>query len=211
MHVENHLDRSHELAVQRRPVEATERREGFETGGYLVRRIGVHGAGTAVVPGVQSRQEVDDLRSAHFPDDDSVGSHAQRLPDEVADGDLPDAFHIGCACDQPDDVWVCGYEFGSILDADDPLPGIHGSEQGREQRRLHSYGPMTPRQENGSGRCANTFQSLGPTTENGVPVNRPLIISDLAAGAIALLLFVITFAGAIAALYVCYLMAGGAA
>ena len=47
------------------------------------------GAGTALVPGVQRRKEVDDLGAADLSDDEPIGPHAQRLAYEIAAGHLP--------------------------------------------------------------------------------------------------------------------------
>ena len=60
----------------------------------------MHGAGAAVVAGVQRGEQIDHLRAANLADDYPVGPHPQRLPDEIADGHLADAFHVGAACDE---------------------------------------------------------------------------------------------------------------
>ena len=93
-----------ELAVQRRSGEAAGGGERLHPRGHLLRRVGVHGARAAVVSGVESREQVADLRAADLADDEPVGPHPQRLPDEVAQLDATRPLDVGGPGHQPDDV-----------------------------------------------------------------------------------------------------------
>ena len=59
----------------------------FHTRQAFARAVGVERRHRAVVAGVHGRQEVETLLAANFAEDDAVGTHTQRVDDEVADGD----------------------------------------------------------------------------------------------------------------------------
>ena len=61
---------------------------------------------SSVMPGVESREQVDDLASSYLPDHEPVGSHAQRLAHQVAQGDFAGALHVGRTRLEPDHVRV---------------------------------------------------------------------------------------------------------
>ena len=94
-HVQHDLDCCGELAVQCRAREPACRREGLHASGHLLRRVGVHGACAAVVAGVQRGEQLADLGAADLPDDQSIGPHPQRLPNEVAKLDAARALDVG--------------------------------------------------------------------------------------------------------------------
>jgi hypothetical protein len=102
--VQHDLDGRGELAVQRRSGEAAGRGEGLHARGYLLRRVGVHGARAAVVSGVQRREQLADLRAADLADDEPVGPHPQRLPHQVAQLDATRPLDVRRPGHQPDDV-----------------------------------------------------------------------------------------------------------
>ena len=91
--------------------------------------------------GVQRGKQVDDLGTAHLADDDAVGSHPQRLANQVAHGDLADPLDVGSAGDQLDQMRVARRQLGRILDAHDALVGGDRAQRGRQQRRLTRPGP----------------------------------------------------------------------
>ncbi len=103
-------------------------------------RVGVHGRQRAVVAGVHRLQHVERLAAAALADDDPVGPHAQRVADQVADGDRALALDVGRPGLQPDDVVLLQLQLDGVLDGDDPL--ALGDEGGQhvEQRRLPGAG-----------------------------------------------------------------------
>ena len=68
--------------------------------------VGMHGAGTALVAGVQRGQQVDHLGAPHLADHDPVRAHPQRLPHQVPQRDRPRALDIGLPGHQPHHVRV---------------------------------------------------------------------------------------------------------
>ena len=71
--------------------------------------------------GVHRGEQVETLRPADFAEDDSIGSHAQRVDDEVADGYRTLALKVGRAGFEGQPVRLLQAKFGRILDGDDPL------------------------------------------------------------------------------------------
>ena len=64
----------------------------------------MEGAAAALVAGVERGQQVDHLAAAHLADDQPVGPHPQRLPDQGADGDRAGALDVGRPRLERDDV-----------------------------------------------------------------------------------------------------------
>jgi len=89
----------------------------------------MHRPGPALVAGVERREQIHDLRTADLADHDAIGTHPQCLPDQVTHRHLADAFDIGAARDQPDQVRMLRCQLGGVFDADDPLRGVDGAEQ----------------------------------------------------------------------------------
>ena len=98
------------------------------------------GRAPALVAGVHRGEHVDDLGAAHLADDQPVGPHPQRLPDQGAQGDLAGALDVGRPRLQGDHVPVVGPELGGVLDEHQPLLGADQGEQGVEQRGLARAG-----------------------------------------------------------------------
>ncbi len=73
-------------------------------------------AAPSLVPGVERSQQVDDLGAPALPDDQAIGTHAQGLPDQVAQGHLARALDVGCTSGERDDVRMVGHELGQVLD-----------------------------------------------------------------------------------------------
>ena len=89
-------------------------------------RVGVHGGQRALVAGVHGLEHVERLAAADLADDDAVGAHAQRVADQVADGDLAVALDVRRAGLQPDHVVLRQGQLGGVLDGDDALaPGMN--------------------------------------------------------------------------------------
>ena len=130
-HVQHDLDGRGELAVQRGPGQAAGRGERLHARGHLPRRVGVHGARAAVVAGVERGQQVADLGAADLADDQPVGPHPQRLPDQVAQLDPARALDVGGPGHQPDDVRMPRPQLGRVLDDDDALTRPDDGPAGR--------------------------------------------------------------------------------
>ena len=84
-------------------------------------RVGVERAHRAVVAGVHRLQQVEGLRSAHFADDDPLGTHTQAVLDEIAHGDLALALEVGRAGFEAHHVRLLQLQFGRVLAGDDAL------------------------------------------------------------------------------------------
>ena len=71
--------------------------------------------------GVHRLEHVERLGAANLADDDPVGPHAQRVPDEVADRDLALALDVLRPRLEPQDVALIELQLGCVLDRDDPV------------------------------------------------------------------------------------------
>ena len=134
--VDHDVERGHQLAVHGRERQPGGQRERLDPARYVGRRVGVHGAAAALVPGVQRGQEVDHLGPAHLPDDQPVGPHPQRLPDQVAQRDAPAPSTLAGRASRPT---TCGWSGRAPRRPPRPRARSVGStsaEQRVEQRRL---------------------------------------------------------------------------
>src|SRR5829696_662059 len=88
----------------------------------------------ALVACVHRLEHVQGLGAPDLADDDPVGAHPQRVPDELADADLALALDVGRARLERDHVLLLELKLGGVLDCDDAL--VTGDE-GRDcvQRR----------------------------------------------------------------------------
>ena len=130
------VDRRDELAVQRIATETADGTERFESRRHVGRFVGVNRAAPTLMAGVERGEQVDHFTASHLTDDEPVGSHAQRLPDEVADGDRARAFDVGRSRFESYDVGMLGSQLRGILDEEHAMPRLGKPEQGREQCRL---------------------------------------------------------------------------
>ena len=134
-HVQHHLHGRGQLAVQRDAVEPAESGKGLEASRHLSGIVGMHRAGASVVAGVESGKQIHDLSAAYLANHDSVRPHPQRLPHEIANGYLADAFDVGASRDELDQMRMRRREFGCVLHADDAFICRNGA-QDRGQQRL---------------------------------------------------------------------------
>ena len=104
-----------------RQVHARHEDHGLETGEGVARGVGVQGRDRAVVAGVHGLEHVERGGVTDLADDDAVGAHAQRVLDEVADGDRALALDVGRAGLEAQHVVLVQPELGGVLDGDDPL------------------------------------------------------------------------------------------
>jgi hypothetical protein len=68
--------------------------------------------------GVHSLQHVECFLAAALADDDTVGSHAERILDEIALPYFAFAFHVGGACLEAANMQLLKLQFGCVLDRD---------------------------------------------------------------------------------------------
>ena len=88
------------------------------------------------MPGIHRLKHVKSLGAAHFADNDTVGTHPQRIADELALSDLADAFDIGRARLHLHHMWLLKTQFDDVFDRDDPLVGIDVMRHGIQQSRF---------------------------------------------------------------------------
>ena len=110
-------------------------RAGTSAGG-----VGVQGARPAVVPGVERGQQVDHLGAPALADDQPVGAHPQRLPDQLAQPDPPAPSTLAVRAWRPTTCGCTGSQLGGVLDQHDPLGRRHQAEQRVEQGGLAGAG-----------------------------------------------------------------------
>ena len=90
--------------------------------------------------GVHRRQEIEALLAADFAEDDAIGTHTQRVDDEIADGDRALALEVGRAGFERQPVRLLQAEFGRVLDGDDALARVDHLRQGVEHGGLARTG-----------------------------------------------------------------------
>ena len=70
--------------MQRLPAQAGDGGEGLQPAWDVARRVGVQGAATPLVTGVEGGQQVHHLGATNLADNEPVRAHPQCLPDQVA-------------------------------------------------------------------------------------------------------------------------------
>ena len=90
--------------------------------------------------GVHGLQEVERLRSAHFADDDPLGTHTQTVSDKVAHGDLALTLQVRRTGFQPHHMRLLQLKFGGVFAGDDALFGVDVGGQAVQQRGLARAG-----------------------------------------------------------------------
>lgn len=112
---------SHRQRVHRVAWEAGHEPQGLQTGGNVLGSVRVHRAAAALVAGVEGSEQVDHLRPAHLANDDAIRSHAQGLPDKVAERDHSRTFEIGRSSLEAHDMGMIRAQLAGILSDDDAL------------------------------------------------------------------------------------------
>ena len=103
-------------------------------------RVRMHGRERALVARVHRLEHVERLGAANLADDDPVGPHPERVPDEIADRDLPLALDVLRPRLEPEHVPLVELELGRVLDRDDPVAVGHRLGKGVQERRLARAG-----------------------------------------------------------------------
>src|ERR1700735_4269368 len=88
------------------------------------------------MPGVHCLQEVERFRSSHLAYNDSFGSHAQAISDEVAHGDLAHPLKIRRTRLKPHHMGLLKLKLRRVLARDDSFVGFNIVRQAVEQGRL---------------------------------------------------------------------------
>ena len=152
---------------------------GLEPTQGIARAVGVTGRQRALVARVHGLQHVQGLTGADLPDDDAVGTHAQRGPHQVADAHLAHPFGVGRARLEPHHVGTGQAQLGGVLDGDHPLVGRDGGCERVQQRRLARAraarhddvgpGPHRPIQQRGHPRSGDVVEvdRSGPEATDG--------------------------------------------
>ena len=86
--------------------------------------------------GVHGLEHVQGLTATDLADDDAIGSHPERVPDQIADGDLAAALDVGRPGLERNDVGLGEAELGGVFDRDEPLLVRDGTREDAEQRGL---------------------------------------------------------------------------
>ena len=94
----------------------------------------------SLVAGVHRLQHVEALGATNLTDDDPVGTHAQRVADEIADRDLAAALDIRRSRLEPHDMVLLQLQLDGVLDRDDPLVARDERREHIEKRRLAGAG-----------------------------------------------------------------------
>jgi len=100
-----------------------------DTGGGVC----VNRSATTLVPGIESSQQVDHLGSSNLTNHQSVGTHSQRLTNQIAHAHVPGTLNVGRSNFQPHDVFVVRVQLAGILHDQDSLARWRNRQQGAEQ------------------------------------------------------------------------------
>ena len=103
-------------------------------------RIGMNRAATALMAGVEGREQVDHLGTAYFADDDAIRPHAQRLAHQITQRHVPGTLEIGRPGLQADDMRMVWAKLSGVLDDEDPLVVRHEAENRAQDRCLARAG-----------------------------------------------------------------------
>jgi hypothetical protein len=76
------------------------------------------------------------LRTSAFADDDAVGTHAQGVADQIANGHFPNPFNVGGSGFQSDPVFMLELQLGGIFHRHQPFPWRDEVAQDIQHRRL---------------------------------------------------------------------------
>ncbi len=184
--LDDHVDRAgddfaHGLGRQREAAHGDHR---FDTAEAFARRVGVDRAHRAVVAGVHRLQQVEDLRSADFADDDAFGTHTQAVLDEIAHGDLAFAFDVRRAGFEAHHMRLLQLQFGRVLAGDDALVAVDVARQAVQQRGLARAG--TAGDDDVAADAADDLQQRRAFRRDGAErdelVERQLVLLELTNG-----------------------------
>ena len=89
---------------------------------------------------VHRLEHVERLGAADLSDDDAIGTHAQRVPHEIPDGDCPFSLDVRRPSLEPEHVALIELQLGGILDRHDPLVVRDRRRERVQQRRLPRAG-----------------------------------------------------------------------
>src|SRR6185369_14857882 len=84
----------------------------LETCQSVARRVGVNRGQTTVVTSVHSLKHVDGFAATNFTDDDAIGTHTQRVLDEISLGNFTATFDVWRSGFEPDHVRLLKLKFG---------------------------------------------------------------------------------------------------
>src|SRR5215211_9448909 len=130
------MQRRSDLTVHSIAVETGKSPQRFESSRHIGRRIRMDRTAAALMPGVQSRQQIHHLSSPDLTDNETIGTHPQSLANEISQGDLSATLDIRWSGLQPHDMWMIRAQLARVLDQHQPLRGSDQREQRVEQRRL---------------------------------------------------------------------------
>src|SRR5215813_6800510 len=118
----------------------------FDTGQGVAGSVSMHRGDRTIMARVHRLQHVKCFRAAHLAYDDSVRTHAQGIPHQIALCHLPRAFEAGRPSFQTDHVRLLKLQLCRILDGDNAFTVINELAHGVQQRRLAGTG--TARDQN---------------------------------------------------------------
>ena len=125
-------------------------------------RVGVAGRERPVVTGRHRLEHVERLAGTTLPDDDAVGAHVHRVPEQRPDGDLALALEVGRPRLEGDQVGLAELELGGVLDGQDAL--VLGDERGQDVQAGRLAGARPARHEDVQARfdaCPEEVEHLG--------------------------------------------------
>ncbi len=105
----------------------------LQPGQAVSRAVRVCGGERSLMPRVHRLQHVQRLAAAHLTNDDAVGTHAQSVAHEIADGDLSRSLEVRGTALEPEHVLLLKLKLRSVLYRDDPFTG--GDEAGQHIER----------------------------------------------------------------------------
>ncbi len=138
--VDNDVQRGGQLAVDRLPTQARRASQGFKPGGHVRGGVGVEGAAAAFVARVERLQENNYLWASDLPDHQAVGTHAERLADEIVQCHASGAFHVRRTGLQPHDMRMGRFQLGGVFDEEESFGRVHQGQHAAQEGGLAGSG-----------------------------------------------------------------------
>ncbi len=130
----------------------------LQAGDGITRRVGVDGRHRPFMAGIHGLQHVEGFLAAALAENDAIGTHAQRVLDELTLADLALALDVRRPRLHAPDMGLLQLQLGGILDGEQPLPLRDEGGEGVEHGGLARAGAA--RNDGGDARAHRRRQHL---------------------------------------------------
>jgi len=172
--VDDHLERGRDLLADRLVGQrvAGHQDQVLEAVQCVARAVRVDRGERSVMARVHGLEHVQHLVAAHLADHDAVGTHTERVPDEVALRDRAASFDVRRTGLEPHHVRLLELELRRVLDRDDALALGDVAREDVEERRL--AGARTARDQGVDPRADDPAEEPGHRLRQGAELEQVL-------------------------------------